>query len=450
MKKLLFSLVAVCLSVGLFAQTMPSYKKRPSIGMNFFLKDMKTADLIDRTSLSNVLSKQQWNKIKDMSPGLSLNYYEGLTEYIDFMGSLGGSYVKYPFSYFTGVTTPNDSKFLLEASANLNFKLLRDNHFMVPYISLGVGASMYGGNYFAAYMPAGMGLQFHLGEETFVNTVFCYNAKISDLATNHFTYSIGIASPLHDKKVTPIVVVTPPPPPPPVDTDGDGIIDSKDKCPTVPGIAKYDGCPVPDTDGDGINDENDICPTVKGVAKYAGCPVPDTDKDGINDEEDKCPTVAGVARYQGCPIPDRDGDGINDEEDKCPDVKGVAENYGCPLEEIKETRIRVFFATNKAVILPKSKPSLDSAVSRMKEFSRVPVTIAGHTDNTGNDKINKPLSQKRADAVKEYLIKQGIEASRLTAIGYGSSDPRATNKTAAGRAINRRVTMIGSTRIMVK
>ena len=213
MKKLLFSLIAVCLSVGLFAQTMPSYKKRPSLGMNFFLKDMATADLIKLTALSNVLSKQQWAKMKDMSPGLTLNYYEGLTEYIDFMGSIGGSYVKYPFSASSGVTIPNDSKFLFEASANVNFKLLRDNHFMVPYISLGLGASMYGGTYFAAYMPTGLGLQFHLGEETYLNTVFGYNAKVSDLATNHFTYSIGIASPLHNKKVESLVLVAPPPPP---------------------------------------------------------------------------------------------------------------------------------------------------------------------------------------------------------------------------------------------
>ena len=454
MNKLLFSLIAVGLSFGLFAQTVPGHKKRPSIGINFLLKDMKTADLIDHTSLSNVLSKQQWTKIKDMSPGLSLHYYDGLTEQIDFMGSLGGSYVKYPFSYFTGVTTPSDSKFFLEASASVNFKLLKDNHFMVPYVSVGLGAAMYSGNYFTAYFPTGIGLQFNLGEETYVNTVWAYNSKISDLTTNHYTYSIGIASPLYDKKVAPIVVAPPPPPPPPpppaVDTDGDGIIDSKDKCPTVPGIAKYDGCPVPDTDGDGINDENDKCPTVKGVAKYSGCPVPDTDKDGINDEEDKCPNVAGVARYQGCPIPDKDGDGINDEEDKCPDVKGTAANLGCPEEEIRETRIRVFFATNKSVILPNSKPSLDSAVSIMKQFSRVPVTIEGHTDNTGDDKINLPLSQKRAEAVRDYLIKEGIDAGRLSAKGYGSSNPRATNNTAEGRAINRRVVMIGTTKVAVK
>jgi len=80
----------------------------------------------------------------------------------------------------------------------------------------------------------------------------------------------------------------------PKDSDGDGIMDDNDKCPSVPGVAKYDGCPAPDSDKDGINDEEDRCPTVPGVARYQGCPIPDTDKDGINDEEDKCPNQAGV------------------------------------------------------------------------------------------------------------------------------------------------------------
>ncbi|HVM88421.1 MAG TPA: porin family protein, partial [Puia sp.] len=72
-----------------------------------------------------------------------------------------------------------------------------------------------------------------------------------------------------------------------------------------------------DTDMDGVADNIDLCPTIPGLTKYNGCPVPDTDKDGINDEEDSCKTVAGVAKYHGCPVPDTDGDGINDEEDSC-------------------------------------------------------------------------------------------------------------------------------------
>ncbi len=449
MKKLLFSLIASCLVIAAFAQTTPiSYKKRPTLGISFVLKDMFTSDAIGRTSLSSVISNKEWTPFNRMDPGLNIQYFEGLTEYVDFQATLSGSFVKYPFYRRAGVAQSNNSKFLLEIDAAANIKLLTDKYTVVPYLSFGLGASMYGGTYFAAYAPAGMGLQFNLGQETFLNTQFVHRSAISNLAVNNLAYSIGLTSPLTDKKPEP-VKVTPPPPPPPVDkdTDGDGILDSKDKCPTVAGVAKYDGCPVPDTDGDGINDDNDKCPTVKGLAKYDGCPIPDTDKDGINDEEDKCPTVAGVARYQGCPVPDTDKDGINDEEDKCPTVPGVRENNGCPaikeevVKKVTTSAKNVFFVTGSAKLQTKSFKALDQVVAILNEDTALKLDIEGHTDNTGTDKINVPLSQNRAKAVHDYLISKGIDASRLSSEGYGSSKPVADNKTAAGRTLNRRVEM---------
>jgi OOP family OmpA-OmpF porin len=445
MKKILLSLAVTGLALAAMAQVPGSYKKRPSLGLNFVLKDMTTADLIDHSSLSSVLSNNQWTKIGDMFPGMGLSFASGVSEKVDFLANLTASFVKYPFAYKTGVTSPSDSKFLLESDANIVLKLVSDKYTVVPYLSAGIGASMYAGTYFAAYAPVGLGLQINLGEGTFVNTRFVYNTKVSPLSTNHFNYTIGVLSALKDK---PVLVAPPPPPPPPVvekDADNDGIVDSRDKCPTVPGTAKYDGCPVPDTDGDGINDENDKCPTVKGLPKYDGCPVPDRDKDGVNDDEDKCPDVAGVARYQGCPVPDRDKDGVNDEEDKCPDVPGVKENAGCPeiQTQLNRASANVYFATNGTKVLAKSYPELNRAVDLMKQYPHVQVTIEGHTDATGNDKINDPLSQKRAESVKDYLVSQGIDAGRLTATGYGSKRPIADNKTAKGRALNRRVVMTG-------
>lgn len=448
MKKLLFSLIASSLVIVAFAQTTPiSYKKRPSLGISFVLKDMFTSDAIGRSSLSSVISNKQWTPFNRMDPGLNVQYFQGLTEHVDFQATLSGSFVKYPFYRRAGVAQPTNSKFLLEIDAAANIKLLTDKYTVVPYLSFGLGASMYGGTYFAAYAPAGMGLQFNLGQETFLHTQFVHRSAISDLAVNNLAYSIGLTSPLTDKKEP--VKVTPPPPPPPVekDTDGDGILDSKDKCPTVAGVAKYDGCPVPDTDGDGINDDNDKCPTVKGLAKYDGCPIPDTDKDGINDEEDKCPTIAGVARYQGCPVPDTDKDGINDEEDKCPTVPGVRENNGCPaikeevVKKVTASAKNVFFVTGSAKLQTKSFKSLDEVVAILNEDAALKLDIEGHTDNTGTDKVNIPLSQNRAKAVYDYLVGKGIEAARLSSEGYGSSKPVADNKTAAGRTLNRRVEM---------
>jgi outer membrane protein OmpA-like peptidoglycan-associated protein len=451
MKKLLFSFIAAGLVVTGFAQTTPiSYKKRPTLGVNFMMKDMLTAGRISSAgSVSSVITNKQWAKFQEMDPGLSVQYFEGLSEYVDFQATLGGSFVKYPFSSKSGITPPSSSKFLLELDAAVNLKLLTDKYFLVPYLSFGVGTSMYAGSYFAAYAPAAAGLQINLGEGTFVNTQFTYKAAISDLAVNHLNYSIGIASPIKEKKEP--VIVTPPPAPAPVvekDTDGDGILDKNDKCPTVPGTAKYDGCPVPDTDGDGINDENDKCPTVKGLAKYNGCPIPDTDKDGINDEEDKCPTVAGVARYQGCPVPDTDKDGINDEEDKCPTIPGVKENNGCPaikeevVKKVNTSAKNIFFVTGSAKLQPKSFKALNEVAAILKEDANLKLDIEGHTDNTGTDKINVPLSQNRAKSVFDYLVnKGGVDASRLSSEGYGSSKPVADNKTAKGRGLNRRVEM---------
>jgi outer membrane protein OmpA-like peptidoglycan-associated protein len=223
----------------------------------------------------------------------------------------------------------------------------------------------------------------------------------------------------------------------PKDTDGDGINDPEDKCPTVAGVAKYQGCPVPDTDGDGVNDELDKCPTVAGVAQYQGCPVPDSDGDGIKDDVDRCPTVAGTAKYQGCPIPDTDGDGFNDEQDKCPTVAGIKELYGCPRPDFKAEN--VLFATGSTVLVATGKKELDIIVDYLNQYTGFKVSIEGHTDITGNPKLNQKLSEGRAVSAQKYLISKGVEADRLSTIGYGDTQPIADNKTAAGRKMNRRV-----------
>lgn len=259
-------------------------------------------------------------------------------------------------------------------------------------------------------------------------------------------FQFGVKVKLFGKKAVPPVV--PVVAAAPVDTDSDGVVDSLDKCPTVPGVAKYQGCPVPDTDKDGVNDEQDKCPTVPGLAKYAGCPVPDTDKDGVNDEQDKCPTVPGLAKYAGCPIPDTDGDGVNDEQDKCPNEAGVASNYGCPdmTPVLNEAAKSFYFVINTAKLVDAkiAKSKFDPVLDLLAKYPKLQLEIQGNTDITGNDKINMPLSQKRADAVKKAFLDKGISADRLTTVANGSSKPKADNKTKAGRKENRNVTLVPS------
>jgi OmpA-OmpF porin, OOP family len=319
--------------------------------------------------------------------------------------------------------------------------LLTDRYWVVPFVDLGVGASSYT-KYFSAFTPVGLGIQINFHDEAYLLINSQYRIPVTENASYHFYHSITIAGSIETKKepapkVVPVPVVT--------DRDGDGVVDSLDACPDVAGLAALQGCP--DKDGDGIADKDDKCPDVAGIAKYQGCPIPDTDKDGINDEEDKCPTVAGVARYQGCPIPDTDKDGVNDEEDKCPNEAGPASNFGCPVidvvvvEKVNKAAKNIFFATGSAKLLAKSYASLKSVAQILKDNPSYKINVDGYTDITGSADKNQVLSENRANSVKEYLKSNGVDESRITATGHGVNDPIADNKTAAGRAKNRRVEM---------
>jgi len=230
---------------------------------------------------------------------------------------------------------------------------------------------------------------------------------------------------------------------PPKDSDQDTVIDSEDRCPDKPGPVELHGCP--DTDKDGIPDIDDNCPTVPGLAQFQGCP--DTDKDGIPDNKDRCPNDAGPEKYEGCP--DRDGDGIIDIEDKCPDVPGPKEYAGCPPPRVEVTkekiviREKVFFEFDKAKVKSESFSLLQEVAKVLNENPGIKlVRVEGHTDNKGKRAYNVRLSQKRAEAVRTILIKNGVAPERLTAKGFADTVPIASNDTDEGRSINRRVEFI--------
>ena len=225
------------------------------------------------------------------------------------------------------------------------------------------------------------------------------------------------------------------------DTDGDGIQDSEDKCPNEAGLTEFNGCP--DSDGDGFADKEDMCPDVAGLAQFNGCP--DTDGDGVMDSKDACPNEAGPIENKGCPVIDTDGDGVADADDKCPNVVGVAENYGCPLvtpevqKEITDLARAIYFKTGSDSFTDETQIRLEGIDKILTEFTTTNFIVEGHTDSTGSDKINNELSQKRAEAVMNYLIDNGFPAEKIKAVGYGSANPIGDNKTSKGRQANRRV-----------
>lgn len=229
------------------------------------------------------------------------------------------------------------------------------------------------------------------------------------------------------------------------DQDGDGIADSDDRCPHEWGPADNYGCPIFDRDGDGVLDRNDRCPDLAGPRENNGCPFEDTDKDGVLDKDDKCPTVPGLLRYDGCPIPDSDGDGINDEEDRCRDEKGLPELNGCPevkqelVEQVQYAAKKIQFKVNKAELTTESFGVLDEVATLLQSDSTLRLSISGHTSQDGPYELNKRLSHDRANAVKNYLEKKGIDGTRLTAEGFGPDRPLNEGKSETERAKNRRV-----------
>jgi outer membrane protein OmpA-like peptidoglycan-associated protein len=249
-------------------------------------------------------------------------------------------------------------------------------------------------------------------------------------------------------------------PPRPGDRDGDGITDDVDQCPDEPedrdGHLDEDGCPeTEDTDGDGIIDDSDLCPIEPedrdDYLDTDGCPEPDNDYDQIADDADQCDNEPedrdGTSDSDGCPDPDNDHDNFPDLTDRCPNEPGIEAEQGCPRVyqdvEITSTGIvihqQIFFEFNRAVIQPQSFQILDTVAQVLRDFPDISIEVQGHTDSRGNDAFNLRLSQQRADAVRQYLINQGIASQRLTSLGYGETAPIESNATNDGRAMNRRV-----------
>lgn len=164
----------------------------------------------------------------------------------------------------------------------------------------------------------------------------------------------------------------------------------------------------------------------------------DSDGDGVIDTKDNCPTTPKGAKVDinGCAL-DSDGDGVIDLYDKCPNtIKGFkVDKDGCPLNY----NFKVQFDSDKYDVKDEYLATLKKFVDFMNMMSKYKADIQGHTDSTASSSYNMELSTKRAKAVMDKLIELGIKADRLTYKGFGENKPIATNKTENGKAINRRV-----------
>ena len=422
--------------------------------------------------------------------GISVSRY--LWKYID----VNVLYTRGTLGYDSGVTGFKSD--FSHVTANLRFNLIGQEYFVRPYVFGGIGAILFDRqlNFHkpkidTTFPVAGAGINFRLSpvlslnlQETFVFTNNdSRDGIVNGKKDDYLMHMAGLTFNFGCKK----------------DADGDGVSDSRDKCPDTPagvavdskgcpldrdndGVADYlDTCPdvagtvlmngCPDSDNDGVADPNDRCPNVKGTVALKGCPdadndgvadlddkcpnstpgskvdatgcALDNDKDGVNNDEDRCPDSYGPASLKGCP--DTDGDGIADIDDRCPNAKGTEENKGCPeiakKDVVRITYIgsKIFFENNSDKLKVASLVLLDELVKILNKYEGANLAIDGHTDSNGSDEFNQVLSQKRTNSVRAYLMSKGVADSHLTATGFGETKPIADNKTSLGRSKNRRV-----------
>lgn len=217
----------------------------------------------------------------------------------------------------------------------------------------------------------------------------------------------------------------------------------------------------PDPDNDGLEREDDKCPTqaedFDGFEDGDGCPDLDNDRDGILDPRDACPLAAedkdGIQDADGCPETDADSDGVPDEKDACPlapeDFDGYEDGDGCPEAGSVDTgaRFKAFSLQQVTISFSLGSAQLDdNALAKIRDVARTllsmknPVTLVGHTDDSGDDARNLALSKQRSEAVRKVLVEAGISAERLSTRAAGKNEPLAQGG-GFGDSLNRSVTI---------
>jgi len=385
-------------------------------------------------------ANDHWNILPSIS-------YVSVSKYVGDGFSVGARGSLNRISKLGDVSIDDISHYAVDGT--IKYNILKDKK-IIPFVEFGGGYTWVDEIGFGT-ANAGIGASLWFNDNIGLTLQTSYKHAFEDYGVKHFQHLAGVSIKFGG-----------------TDTDGDGIYDKDDACPEVAGLAAFNGCPdsdgdgiedgkdscpneagpkelngCPDSDGDGIADKDDACPNEAGLAALAGCP--DADGDGVADKDDACPNEAGPAENKGCPWPDTDGDGVLDKDDQCPDVAGTVANKGCPevteevQKQLNDYARTILFDTGKASLKTESVSVFVDIIKILKEYPTAKFTVEGHTDSVGSEKLNQSLSEKRANSVRDFLVKEGIGADRLTAIGYGEAKPIASNNTRAGRTQNRRV-----------
>ncbi len=332
---------------------------------------------------------------------------------------------------------------------------LDDGRFQ-PYVFAGIHGSNRA-SVAAVSAPIGLGARYMIfNDNAMITAQVGYGLGLTNTVSNNITASWGIYINMSKNKSSSLVET--PDKIQPIsssanDSDGDGVVNDKDKCPNVPGLVVNEGCPLNacfscgvnrlnDKDYDGIADDKDKCPDISGPVSNQGCPIDDKDGDGVIDAKDKCPFEYGPPSNDGCPISDRDGDGIIDNKDKCPDVFGSVLNEGCPSGSYNTslsqnlTPDKVIPGKNGndttvyVVYFNFNQYDLDisfAVVNRIKDYLKTnpdfKCQLTGHTDLEGDSNYNLKLSAKRVEVVRNYFLSYFIDKSRILTGYFGKQQP---------------------------
>ena len=325
-----------------------------------------------------------------------------------------------------------------------------------PYVYAGYGLSNFGegdisfGSKNTSYGPSlGVGIDFQISKNIALNTRINYKSLDEKNAYSNLQHVVGIKFNFGKG-----------------DSDGDGVPDKKDHCPDHPGLIELNGCP--DSDGDGIRDEKDECPNIFGSSLMSGCPdsdgdgfsdindpcpqyagingeaCPDSDGDGLNDNLDNCPNEAGPKSNGGCKLADLDNDGIPNVNDKCPNEAGSKEFSGCPklpgsLSSFLNNYSEFFFDFDSYEIDDTQRINITNLSKILMKYEYIKINIDGHASSEGESDYNMLLSNRRSKSIKNSLIQDGINDSRLDVKAFGEELPSYANMPLSERKKNRRV-----------
>lgn len=330
-----------------------------------------------------------------ITPYLGYYMYDDVVNYDHhpaYGGALGYQFqspIQIEANYLLGNTLFSDSDFDIDVeqyylTAKYHFARYKGSH---PYMLIGAGQQRYIVDFVGEFKDsvgvAGVGYEFELSDRMSLTSDFrgLYNY---DEETTTAAFMVGFQFRIGGTTVAPAIVTTDP------DSDGDGVVDSRDSCPgTLEGVL------------------------VDGM----GCKVnPDLDGDGVVNELDKCPATSEGAKV------DADGCYIT-------------------ITEAKEIQLYVTFDDGSSTVAQESYEEIQRVADFMKEYPLTRVLLAGHTDSTGSSEFNQRLSLERANAVAWLLQEHfGVDGRRVETVGYGEDQPLYPNDTPANRAKNRRVT----------